>query len=164
LADVLLDCGLGNPDAEFHEFAADAFPSPETVLPGHLLDQGDGFACYPWAPAPEVRFELPEQAEALAMPAQESVRFEDEEGCLPTPDTTCKEDEPEAIGLGEAWFIDLAMEDDELLPEEGILSDEFGSRAHDIRRNGENQGMAAGQGKVEEILFQGIEYGLNETN
>jgi hypothetical protein len=70
------------------------FRTPQAVLPSHLLDQGDGFACYPWAPAPEAGFELPEKSEALALPAQESVRFGDKEGCPPTPDTTDKEDEP----------------------------------------------------------------------
>jgi hypothetical protein len=123
-----------------------------------------GFACYPWAPAPEAGFELPEQPEALAMPAQEGVRFEDKQGCLPTPDTTDKEDEPQAIRLGDPRFPDLAIEDDRLLAEEGILGDEFGSRAGDIQRSGENKRMAAGQGKVEESLFQGIDYGVDETD
>jgi hypothetical protein len=41
--DVLLDCCLSNPEAEFHEFATDALHAPEAVLPGHLLDQRDGF-------------------------------------------------------------------------------------------------------------------------
>jgi len=141
-----------------------AFRTPQAVLLSHLLDQGDGFACYPWAPAPEAGFELPEQPEALAMPAQESVRFEDKEGCLPTPDTTDKEDEPQATRLGEARFLDLAIEDDKLLAEEGILSDEFGSGARDIQRNGENKRMAAGEGEVEESLFQGIDYGVDETD
>ena len=47
---VLLGCGLGNPDAEFHEFTTDALRAPEAVLPGHLLDQSDGFRGYPGAP------------------------------------------------------------------------------------------------------------------
>jgi hypothetical protein len=98
------------------------------------------------------------------MPAQESVRFEGKEGCLPTPDTTDKEDEPKAIRLGEARFLDPAIEDDKLLAGEGILSDEFGSRARDIQGSGEKRRMAAGQGKVEESLFHGIDYGVDQAD
>ena len=58
--DVLLDCCFSNPDAEFHEFTTDAFRTPDAVLPGHLLDQGDGFVRYPGAPTPMARLEPPE--------------------------------------------------------------------------------------------------------
>ena len=98
------------------------------------------------------------------MPAQEGIGLEDEEGFPPSPDPAGKEDEPKTVGWGEAWLADLAMEDDELLAEEDVLSDEFGSRARDIQRSGENKRMAARQGKVEESLFHGIDYGVGETD
>jgi hypothetical protein len=66
--------------------------------------------------------------------------------------------------LGEERFLNLAIEDDKLLAEEGILSDEYGSRARDIQRSGENKRMEAGQGEVEESLFQGIDCGVDETD
>ena len=62
----------------------DAFCSPQTVLPGHLLDQSDGLAAYPGAPAPAAGHEAPEQPEALRVPAQEHVELEDQKGLLPT--------------------------------------------------------------------------------
>jgi len=55
---------------------------------------GDGFVCSLGGPAPVPRFELPEQPEALGMPAQEHIGLEDKEGFLPTADMTGEEDEP----------------------------------------------------------------------
>ena len=50
---------VGNPGAEFHELAMDALHTPEAVLPGHLLDQSDGFVRYPGAPTPVAGLEPP---------------------------------------------------------------------------------------------------------
>jgi hypothetical protein len=76
------------------------------------------------APTPIAGLEPPEQPEALAMPAQERIGLEGEEGFLPSPDPAGEEDEPEAIGWGEARLPNLAVEDDELLAEEGVLRNE----------------------------------------
>jgi hypothetical protein len=58
-ADVLLNCRPCEVDAEFHEFATDAIHAPEAVLPGHLLDQSDGFRGDPGAPTPIAKLEPP---------------------------------------------------------------------------------------------------------
>jgi len=115
-------------------------------------------------PPADAGLELPEQPETLTMPTQEGVRFEDEGGGLPTLRTACKEDQPEAIGLGEAWFLGLTMEDDRLLAEEGILSDEFGPGVHDLQRNAKKSGTTARAGELEESLFQGVDHGVGETH
>ena len=141
-------------DSEFHEFATDAFRAPQGILPGHLLDQSDGFGGYPGAPNPVAGLELREQPEALAIPAQEGIGLEDEERFLPTVGPAGEEDDPEAIGLGEAWFLDQVLEEDQLLAEESILGDELGLGAGDIARYGENDGNAGGLGQVAESLFQ----------
>ena len=131
-----------NPDTEFHEFATDALHAPEAVLPGHLLDQGDGFRGYPGAPTPIAGLEPPEQPEALAMPAQERTGLEDEDGFLPMPDPADEEDEPEAIGWGGPRLPNLAVEDDELLAEEGVLGNELGIAASEIEGRAEKDGIA----------------------
>ena len=41
-------------------------------------------------------------------------------------DSAGQQNEPKALGLREAWFVDLAMQDDELLSQEGVLSNELG--------------------------------------
>jgi hypothetical protein len=143
---MLLDCGLGNPDTDLHKFATHALHTPETVLPGHLLDQSDGLGGYPGAPTPVAGLDRPEQPEALAMPAQERIGLEDEEGFLLTPDPAGEEDEPEAIGWGEAGLVDLAMKDNELHAEEGVLRNELGIAASEIEGRAEKDRIARWSG------------------
>jgi hypothetical protein len=56
-------------------------------------------------------FEFPEKAKTLAMPAEERLRFDDEQSILPVLDATGEEDEPEAVGLRNGRLIDLAVKD-----------------------------------------------------
>ena len=49
-------------------------------------------------------------------------------------DATREENMPEAVGLGEARLLNLPVEDDQLLTEQSIFGDEFGSTAHEVRR------------------------------
>ncbi len=84
------------------------------------------------------RFEFPEETESLAMPTEEGVGYEDEKGFLPVFDATGQKDEPETIGLGKGRLVDLAVEDDELLPEQGILINEIGFTAREVGGGTEN--------------------------
>jgi hypothetical protein len=88
------------------------------------------------------------------MPAQERIGLEDEEGFLPGPDPAGEEDEPEAIGWGEPWPVNLAVEDDELLAEEGVLRNELGIAASEIEGRAENDGIAKRPGELEESVLQ----------
>jgi len=171
-ADVLVDgrppaCGPGqtrDPGAKFHEFTTDAFRTPDVVLPGHLLDQGDGFGGYPGPPAPVAGLEPPEQPETLAMPAQERIGIEDEDGFLPTPDPAGEEDEPRAIGWGEAGLVDLAVEDDELQAEEGVLGNELGVATSEIEGRAEKDSVARWPGELEEGPLQRRQCGGNVSD
>jgi hypothetical protein len=153
-ADVLVDRRPGDPDAELHEFTTDALHSPEAVLPGHLLDYGDGFRCRPGAPTPVVGLEPTEQPEALAMPAKQHIGLEDEEGFLPTPDPAGEEDEPEAIGWGEPWLATLAVEDHELQVVEGVFGNELGIATSEIEDRAEKDRIARRAGELEGRVFQ----------
>ena len=60
----LLPPGLGpgqacDVNAELHEFTTDALHAPEAILPGHLLDQSDGFQGDPGAATPIAGLEPP---------------------------------------------------------------------------------------------------------
>jgi hypothetical protein len=83
------------------------------------------------------------------MPAQEGIGLEDEDGFLPTLDPAGKEDEPEAIGWGEAWLVNLAVEDDELLAEEGVLGNMLGIAASEIEARAEKDRIARRPGELE---------------
>jgi hypothetical protein len=138
----------------------DGLYAPKAVLPGHLLDQSDGFQGDPGAPTPIARLEPPEQPEALAMPAQERIGLEDEEGFLPTPEPAGEEDKPEAIGWGESWLVDLAVKDDELLAEERVLGNELGIATSEIEGGAEKDRIARRPGELEGSAFQGQQCGV----
>ncbi len=88
------------------------------------------------------------------MPAEQGIGFEDEERVLPMLDATGEEDAPEAIGWRQARFPSSAVQDDELLAQEGVLSDElsFGSRR--VGGYGDCNRITGGLDKMEESLFE----------
>ena len=83
------------------------------------------------------------------MPAQERIGLDDKEGFLPPPDPAGEEDEPRAIGWGESWLVNLAVEDDELLAEERVLGNELGIAASEIEGRAEKDRIAKRPGELE---------------
>ena len=83
------------------------------------------------------------------MPAKQRIGLDDKEGFLPPPDPAGEEDEPEAIGWGAPWLVDLAVEDDELLAEERVLGNEFGIATSEIEGRAEKDGIAKRPGELE---------------
>ncbi len=66
------------------------------------------------------------------MPAEEGVRLDNEKRLSPEGRRPCKQKEPEPVTTAELRVFDLALEDDELVPQEGVLGDELGLAAHGI--------------------------------
>jgi hypothetical protein len=100
------------------------------------------------------RFEFPKQPKALGMPAQKGVRFEDEESLSPILEPAGEKNEPEAIRLSKGWLFDLAVEDDQLLKEQGVLGNEIGFTARQVYYGAENDRMAGGLGAMQESLLE----------
>ena len=117
---------------QLEEFAADAFGAPGHVFHPHLANEGNGFGCDPGLRCLGLRLAAPDQAEQLAMPAEEGVGLDDKEGLSPEGRRSCQQKKPEAVSIAQFRAFDLAMEDDELVPEEGIFGDEMGSTANRI--------------------------------
>ena len=69
-------------------------------------------------------------------------------------ETTGEEDQPQAIGLAKGRFLDLPVKDDELLPKESVLGDEFGLTARQVSRRAKKQGRASGLGEMLERLIE----------
>ena len=61
------------------------------------------------------------------MPAQEGVRLNDMNGLFPGYGKTGKKDEPETVGIGNYRFLDLPIQDDQLLTEQSVFNDEVGA-------------------------------------
>ena len=95
------------------------------------------------------------------MPAQEGIGLEDEDGFPPNPDPAGEEDEPEPVGWGEAWLADLAMEEDKLLAEEGVLGNELGLAASEVEGKPEKDRIARRPGEMEASQFQRCQCGAH---
>jgi hypothetical protein len=82
--DVFADAGLADIDGEFEEFAVDARSTPEWIFAAHLADQITDF--YRNAgPSDSAATDLPgpEEPKALAVPADDSLGLDDDEGRSP---------------------------------------------------------------------------------
>ncbi len=66
------------------------------------------------------------------MPAEQGLGLEDQERFSPMREAMGQEQEPEAVGRGEARFLGLTAEDEELLAEEGILGNQVSFTEHEI--------------------------------
>lgn len=82
----------------------------------------------------------------MTLPAEEGVGFERQQGILPVFDATREEDEPQAIDLRKGRLFDLTVQDDQLLPKKGILSDQFGFAARQVGSCAESNRIARGVG------------------
>ncbi len=66
------------------------------------------------------------------MPTEAGVGLENQARIFPVFRAGSEEDEPETIQLRKGGLVDLALEDDRLLPKQGILGDEVGSAAREV--------------------------------
>lgn len=99
-------------------------------------------------------FELPEEAEALAVPAQEGLWLEDQKDVLPVGEARCQEEEPEAIKGANPRLLHLALENYELLAEQGILCDQVSAREREGGGGAEEERRASRLSQMTEGLIQ----------
>ena len=86
--------------------------------------------------------------------AEEAIGLEDEEGFRPSPYPAGEEHEPEAVGWGEAWLADLAMEEDELLAEGGRSRPRVGLGASGVAGKPEKGRIPRKPGEMQASQFQ----------
>jgi len=98
-------------------------------------------------------FEFPKQAKAQWVPAEQSIGIDDQEGIHPILDAPGDEDEPEAIGLSEAGFLNLVAKNDELLAQECVLEDELSFASRKIGDCGDCNRIT-GLGEMEDSPFE----------
>ena len=78
------------------------------------------------------------------MPAQEGVGLDDEECLSPKRPRPCQKNQPDSVLIAEPGAFDVALQDNQLLPEEGIFGDEVGFAANRIPSRPCNQRACAG--------------------
>ena len=97
--DILAQASLADINAAFEQFAVDAGRAPERILAAHLPNQLADFFRHRWAPGLAVtNFPCPEQLEALAVPANHSFRFDDDQGRSPVDPNLAQPRPEESVG------------------------------------------------------------------
>ena len=129
---------------QLEEFAADAFGAPGHVFHPHLANEGNGFGCDPGLRCLGLRLAAPDQAEQLAMPAEEGVGLDDKEGLSPEGRRSCQQKKPEAVSIAQLRAFNLAMQDDKLVPEQSVRGNELGLAAHGILNHAYEERARAG--------------------
>src|ERR687886_550784 len=79
---------------------------PQAIVGRHLFDQRDRLHRNLRFAGSRVRFSPPEEAEALAMPAQDRLRFDDDEGIFPASPSAGEHDKEGAVCRREARPFD----------------------------------------------------------
>jgi hypothetical protein len=69
----------------------------------------------------------PTAAKQIAMPTEQGVRLDNEEGLLPELGTAGQKDQSNAIAIGEQGAFHLAVEHDELLSKHQVFGDQVGA-------------------------------------
>ncbi len=94
---------LGNVDAELEKLTVDTRRSPERVLPAHPAYQVSNLSAGPW-PSPPSRsgFPSPEQPKASSVPANDSLRLDDDDGIQATGPQPIQQNPEEAVGAGQS--------------------------------------------------------------
>ena len=82
-----------------------------------------------------MRFALPEQAKALAMPAPPRFWFDAQQGILPAVQSADEEDKEHTIDPREARAFDRPVEDDELLAQQKVFHDQLRFTARDVNHD-----------------------------
>ncbi len=100
------------------------------------------------------RFAFPLEPKALAISAPEGVRLDDQERLFPVGDEAGQEEEPEAITAAEVRTLNLTVENEELLAEQGIFSEEFRFALCEIGESRSEEGRIGRCDSATEGLFR----------
>jgi hypothetical protein len=98
------------------------------------------------------------------MPAQEGFRLDDEQALAPGPQAAGQQDQQRAIPGGAARPCDRAPQDDQLLPEQRILEDEFGLAAGKIGQRAGEERSGSGAGGSQEAITEHLRYRASRSH
>lgn len=136
---ILGDASLANVDAKLEQFAVNAWRSPERVFSAQGQDEfpdcsGDGWAvCFAATNLP-----VPEQAEGMAMPADNGGGLDDGQSCLPMVPNRAQPSPQEPVSDGQLRTFDGALQDADLMAQGEDL--ELKRSSAPERRDGKGDG------------------------
>ena len=93
------------------------------------------------------------QAEGCAMPAQESVGLNDLQDGLPVRNEVCEDQQGQPFAPGQARGLDLAVQDDHVLAQQGVLGEQFRAAPREIRQRARDAvGVSRLHDETEEVV------------
>ena len=122
LGHILGDRRLSDRKAELEQLTMDARRTPEQILSAHPPDQRPQVRTYFRTPSQGAGFPAPRAPKAGTMPAHEGLGPDDRDGLEDRWKPTIQLDEEQAItGRKVNTTAHLALQDNQLVPEHGIL-------------------------------------------
>ena len=125
LAHVAANGATVDLEAEFEQLAANALGAPAPIVHGHALNQRDDFRVETRLAGLPLRLVSPEESEPLAMPLEQCLRFEEQQGLFPMREAVGQHAEQATVERREGGVFHLTLQDNELLAQEGVFGDEF---------------------------------------
>ena len=136
---ILADAGFADVDAELEQLAVNTRCSPKRILAAQSADQfSDVFRNRRPPRLAAADLPGPEQTEALAVPSDDGVRFDDDQSRPPAAPDRAQPCPQESIGRRQFRPLHGALENTKLVPECEVLQLERGSR-FEGRRHGRSQ-------------------------
>jgi len=83
---------------------------------------------------------FPEQAEERTVPAQQCLRLNEGKRLFPGPNHSGKNHQEQPVSLPVNGPFDLSMQDDQLLPQQGMFRQQFSSPSGQISECSEHKG------------------------
>lgn len=117
---------FGHREAEFEEFASDTFSAPTRLFGRDPSNQRDEVRGELRTTSSGASLDAPEESEPLAVPPEQGLGLEDQKGLSPRAEAAGEEQQGETVGAGAAWPLKLALKDEKLLTEQGILEYKLG--------------------------------------
>ena len=123
---ILGDGGLGNGDAQLRQLAMHAGSSPERVGPAHVPYQRTYFGSNAWSSGPTPSaLPSPISSEPTTVPADDRLRFHDDEDALPVGPDSAQQHPKLAVDIREPRPFHRTAEHGELLPKSDILESQL---------------------------------------
>ena len=122
--------------AQLEQFSPDPFRSPQSVVPGHFLDQGHGLWGDLWFGRRRSGLVLPIQPQSLTVLPQKSLWLNDEQRVFPCSNHPCEKHEEQAIRIGTDRAFDMSAQECVFCHEFGLASGKICQRPHHERGGG----------------------------
>ena len=136
---ILGDGGLGNGDAQLRQLAMHAGSSPERVALLMFRIRLTYFGSDAWSSGPTPSaLPSPISSEPTTVPADDRLRFHDDEDTLPVSPDSAQQHPKLAVDIREPWPFHRTTEDGELLPKSDILESQLSTSLKAEMRAGTN--------------------------